>query len=165
MGLCLRLCLCLCLSLRNVYDCCLAICQRVVLNNCVKSTILLKAAVALMPSRAVSVHNPIVNRFSIYARHLRNLLPAAMCGMPSGAGFQRVSAAAVNDVDDAVQRKVGKSERERQAHHRWAMLQRVLGSRGQCWACSQQVHDSVPIRQWTVDSGLLAAGCRLPAVL
>lgn len=77
----------------------------------------------------LSVHNPIVNRFTICVRHLRNLLPAAVCGIPSGAGFKRVSAAAVNDVHDAAQR-IAHSERERerekQPYHRWG--RRVAGS-------------------------------------
>lgn len=120
-----------------------------------------------VPSRVclyvcLSVHNPIVNRFTICVRHLRNLLPAAVCGIPSGAGFKRVSAAAVNDVHDAAQRIAhSERERERDSHTTGG----VAGSQGQRWACSQQVHDSVPSRQWTVDSRLPAAGCWLPAVL
>lgn len=59
------------------------------------------------------------------------MLPAAVCGIPSGAGFKRVSAAAVNDVHDAAQRiahseRERERERDRQPYHRWG--RRVAGS-------------------------------------
>lgn len=74
-------------------------------NDIAKSSSSCFRAVPSHPvSVCLSVRNPIVNRFTICVRHLRNLLPAAVCGIPSGAGFKRVSAAAVNDVHDAAQR-------------------------------------------------------------